>query len=58
MSFIKLINSKNSKIAATKFYSILLNAIHPHYDGQDRTYKILFSNDDKTNSLMREKFEN
>ena len=29
-----------------KFYSILLNKIHPFYDGNGRTYKILFANDD------------
>ena len=34
------------KITSTKFYSILLNKIHPFYDGNGRTCKILFTNDD------------
>ena len=34
------------KIISTKFYSILLNKIHPFYDGNGRTCKILFGNDD------------
>ena len=34
------------KITFTKFYSILLNKIHPFYDGNAKTYKILFANDD------------
>ena len=34
------------KITSTKFYSILLNKIHPFYDGNGRTYNILFANDD------------
>ena len=34
------------KITSTKFYSILLNKIHPFYDGNSRTCKILFANDD------------
>ena len=34
------------KITSTKFYSILLNKIHPFYDGNGRTCKILFANDD------------
>ena len=32
------------KITSTKFYSILLNKIHPFYD--DRSCEILFANDD------------
>ena len=32
------------KITSTKFYSILLNKIHPFYDG--RTCEILVANDD------------
>ena len=34
------------KIASTKFYSILLNKIHPFYDGNSRTCKKLFANHD------------
>ena len=34
------------KITSTEFYSILLNKIHPFYDGNGRTCKILFANDD------------
>ena len=34
------------KITSTKFYLILLNKIHPFYDGNGRTCKILFTNDD------------
>ena len=37
-----------SKIMSTKFYSILLNKIRPFYDGNGRTCKILFTNDDIT----------
>ena len=34
------------KIISTKFYSILLNKIHPFYDGNGRTCKILCAYDD------------
>ena len=34
------------KIASTKCYSILLNKIHPFYDENGRTCKILHANDD------------
>ena len=34
------------KITTTKFYSVLLNKIHPFYDGNGRTSKIPFANDD------------
>ena len=34
------------KITSTKFYSILLNKIHPFYDGSGRTCEMLFANDD------------
>ena len=34
------------RIIYTKFYSILLNKIHLFYDGNGRTRKILFANDD------------
>ena len=33
------------KITSTKFYLMLLNKIHPFYDGNDRTCKTLFTND-------------
>ena len=36
-----------NKIAPVRFYSILLNEIHPFYDGNGRTCKILLANDDK-----------
>ena len=36
------------KITPTKFYSILLNEIHPFSYGNGRTCKILFANEDKT----------
>ena len=38
--------SDERKITYTKFYSILLNKIHPFYYGNGRTCKILFANDD------------
>ena len=34
------------KTIPTKFFSILLNNIHPFYDGSSRTCKILFANHD------------
>ena len=34
------------KITSPKFYSILLNKIHPFYDGNGRTCQILLANDD------------
>ena len=34
------------KITSTKSYSILLNKIHPFYDGNGRTCNILSANDD------------
>ena len=34
------------KITSTEFHSILLNKIHPFYDENGRTCKILFANDD------------
>ena len=33
------------KITPTKFYSILLNKIHPFYDGNGRTCKIQVADD-------------
>ena len=46
------------KIAPTNLYSILLNKIHPSYDINGRTCKILFANNDKINLLMRQKLKN
>ena len=44
------------KITSVKFYSILLNKIHPFDDGNGRRCKILFANDDKIIKLIaREK---
>ena len=40
-----------------KFYLILLNNIHPFYDRNCRTCKVLFANDDKINLLMRKKLK-
>ena len=37
-----------NKITPTKFYSILLNEIHPFSYGNGRMCKILFANEDKT----------
>ena len=34
------------KITSAEFYSILLNKIHPFYNGNGRMCKILFANDD------------
>ena len=34
------------KITSAKFHSILLNKVHPFYDGNSTTCKILFANDD------------
>ena len=34
------------KITSRKFHSILLNKIHPLYDVNGRTCKMLFANDD------------
>ena len=34
------------RITSAKFYSIILNKIHPFYDGNHRMCKILFTNDD------------
>ena len=33
-------------IISKKFYSILLNKAHPFYDGNGKTCKMLFANDD------------
>ena len=46
-TFYQIIDQFNErKITSTKFYSILLNKMHPFYDGNSRTCKILFANDD------------
>ena len=46
------------KITPVKFHSITLSKIHTIYDGNDRTCKPLFSNDDKVKSLlMRQKLK-
>ena len=37
---------------AIKFYSIILSKIDPFCDGNGRTCKILFANDDKINKLI------
>ena len=43
----QIVNQFNErKITSTKFYSILLNNIHPFYGGNGRTCKILFANND------------
>ena len=44
------------KIAYTKFYSILLNKIHPFYYGNGRTCKILFAKDDIIRQNIQTKF--
>ena len=45
-NFYQIIHQFNErKITSTKFYSIPLNKIHPFYDGNGRTCKILFAND-------------
>ena len=44
------------KITPTELYSILLNEIHPFYDGNSRTCKILFASDYKINLVH--KFKN
>ena len=36
------------------FYSILLNRKHPFYDENERTFRILFANDDKRTKLLDE----
>ena len=40
------------KITPIKFYSKLLNKVHPFYGGNDRTCKILFANDDITRQTI------
>ena len=46
------------KITTVKLYLIILNKIHPFYDGNGRTFKILFANEDKIKeTLMGQKFK-
>ena len=42
----------NKKITSVKFYSIHPSKVHPFYDENGRTYKILFANNDKTTKLI------
>ena len=42
----------NKKIASVKFYSIHPSKVHPFYDENGRTHKILFANNDKTTKLI------
>ena len=42
------------KITPIKFYSIIIHKIHPFYDGNGRTCKILFANNDKMIELIDE----
>ena len=39
------------KITTTKFYSILLNKIYSSYDGNGKTSKLLFANDEIMNLI-------
>ena len=42
------------KVTSAKFYSILLNKMHPFYDGNGRTCKIVCDNDDvKRQSIQK-----
>ena len=46
------------KITIIKLYLIILNKIHPFYDGKGRTFKILFANVDKIKeTLMGQKLK-
>ena len=42
----------------TKFFLINLNEVHPFYDRNARTCKILFANDDKINLSLKQKLKN
>ena len=42
------------KVTSTKFHSILINKIHPFYDGNGRRCKILFANDDIIRQIYRQ----
>ena len=43
----KLDQFNERKIRLVKFYSVLLNKIHPFYDGNGKMCNILCANDDK-----------
>ena len=46
--FYQVIDQLNErKITSTKIYSIYLNNVHPFYDGNVRTCKMLFANNNK-----------
>ena len=51
-----------SKVTPAKISSIILNEIHPFYDGKGRTYKAMFIHDNKIkkakNLLINQKFNN
>ena len=43
----QIINQFNEiKFTSTKFYSMIVNKIHPFYDGNDKLCMILFANED------------
>ena len=51
----QIIDQLNKRqIAPIKFYSIFIHEIHPFYDGNGRTCKILFANGDKMIELIDE----
>ena len=51
----QIIDQLNKRqITPIKFYSIIIYEIHPFYDGNGRTCKILFANDDKMIELIDE----
>ena len=45
---------KERKITPITFYLILLNKVHPFYDGNGRKCKIHFANDNNINKLIDE----
>ena len=49
------IDKFNKKHFPIRFYSILLNEIKPFYDGNRRTSKILFANNEIMNFIDRAK---
>ena len=40
------------QITPIKFYSIIIHDLHPFYDGNGRSCKILFANDDKMTEFI------
>ena len=51
----QIIDQLNKRqITPIKFYSIIIHKIHPFSDGNGRTCKILFANDDKMIKLIDE----